>query len=128
YSVSHFELNGELTQAHLQVPAAGDARGRVWYLEPKYTFSPRWYGALRYERGDLPWAHWRFGTVWSAEQERFNDLETGVGFRIIPGLLLKGSYRTEFGTSDPATFVEGCVVALQLSYTFDVKSWLQPPR
>jgi hypothetical protein len=128
YSLAHFEFNGEMTQARLQVPAAGDARGRIWYVEPKYTFSPRWYAAMRYERGDLPSPVWIFNTTWSAQQERIHDLETAIGFRILPGLLAKASYRTEFGSSDPAALDQGRVVAVQLSYSFDVKSWFQSAR
>jgi hypothetical protein len=128
YGLAHFELNGEMTVTRLEVPATGDARGRIWYAEPKYTFSPRWYAALRYERGELPQATWIWGTTWSAELERIHDLETAVGFRILPGLLVKGSYRAEFGSSDPALYQEGRVVAMQLSYSFDVKSWFQSAR
>ena len=128
FSRAHFELNGELTQARLEVPYAEDAWGRAWYVEPKYTFSPRWYAALRWERGDLPWAYWIFDAVWSEEQIRVNGLEAGIGFRIIPGLLVKTSYRTELGKRSSGPDPEGHALALQLSYSFDVNSWFQRPR
>jgi hypothetical protein len=128
FSRAHFELNGELTQTRLEVPAAEDAWGRTWYVEPKYTFSPRWYAALRWERGDLPVANWIWAAMWSAEQERINDLEAGIGFRIIPGFLVKTSYRTEMGKPSSGPDPEGHALALQLSYSFDVNSWFQRPR
>jgi hypothetical protein len=128
FSRAHFELNGELTQIRLQVPATEDAWGRTWYVEPKYTFSPRWYAALRWERGDLPWAYWIWNTMWSAEQIRINDLEAGIGFRIVPGFLVKTSYRTEMGKRSFGPDPEGHALALQLSYSFDVNSWFQRPR
>jgi len=128
FSRAHFELNGELTQTRLEVPAAGDAWGRSWYVEPKYTFSPRWYAALRWERGDLPHANWIWTTMWSAEQIRVNALEAGIGFRIIPGFLVKTSYRTEIGKQSFGADPEGHALALQLSYSFDVNSWFQRPR
>jgi hypothetical protein len=128
FSRAHFELNAEMTQSRLEVPYAGDARGRAYYAEPKYTFSPRWYGALRYERGDLPEAHWMFATVWSAEQRRVHDVEAGIGFRITPGLLVKASYRTEIDRGDGTGELEGHAAALQFSYTFDLNSWFERPH
>jgi len=128
FSRAHFELNGELTQTRLEVPAAGDAWGRSWYVEPKYTFSPRWYAALRWERGDLPHANWIWTTMWSAEQIRVNGLEAGIGFRIIPRFLVKTSYRTEIGKRSFGPDPEGHALALQFSYSFDVNSWFQRPR
>jgi hypothetical protein len=128
FSMGHFELNSEMTQARLEVPYAGDARGRMVYAEPKYTFSPRWYAALRYERGDLPDAYWVMNAIWSPEHRKVHDLEAGAGFRISPGLLVKASYRTEIDHGDATGELEGHAVALQLSYTFDINSWLERPR
>src|SRR4029453_16525650 len=125
---AHFELNAEMTQSRLEVPYAGDARGRVYYAEPKYTFSPRWYGALRYERGEVPEAFWIWDTQWSAEQRRVHDVEAGLGFRITPGLLVKASYRTEIDHGDATGELEGHAAALQLSYTFDINSLFDHPR
>ena len=128
FSRAHFELNGELTQTRLEVPATGDAWGRTWYVEPKYTFSPRWYAAMRWERGDLPVANWVWATTWTAEQDRINDLEAGIGFRVVPGFLVKTSYRTELGKQSFGADPEGHALALQLSYSFDVNSWFLRPR
>jgi len=129
YSIGHFELNGEVTQTRLEVPAAENARGRIWYVEPKYTFSPRWYAALRWERGDQAVAYWIWDAIWSAEQQRVDNLEAAVGFRIDRGLLVKASYRTTLRDSDGAEWdPQGEGVALQLSYRFDVNSWFDRPR
>src|SRR5206468_6771138 len=118
--VGHFELNGELTHTRLEVPGAGNVRGRVWYVEPKYTFTPRWYGAIRWERGASPQAIWLFGPFWEAGQESVRSLEAGAGFRIAPDLLLKGSYFAERVVEPSGTESRGNGVALQLSYRFDV--------
>jgi hypothetical protein len=129
YSIGHFELNGELTRTHLEVPNAEDSRGRIWYVEPKYTFSPRWYAALRYERGEQAIAYWIWDAIWTAEQARVDNVEAAVGFRIDRGLLVKASYRTTLGNSNPSEFdPEGRGVALQVSYRFDVNSWFDRPR
>ena len=97
-------------------------------MEPKYTFTPRWYAALRWERGDLAEAHWVWATTWAPEQIRINDLEAGLGCRILPGFLVKASYRTEMGKRSTGPDPEGHALALQLSYSFDVNSWFQRPR
>jgi hypothetical protein len=128
YSVGHFELNGEVTQTRLEVPAAGNVRGRVWYFEPKYTFSPRWYGAFRWERGESPLALWQFGSVWDAGAQSIRGLEAGVGFRLGPDLLLKTSFRSERLRNPGAEESRGTALALQLSYRFDVNSWFERPR
>jgi hypothetical protein len=128
YSVEHFELNGEIARTSLQVPGAATAGGRVWYLEPKYTFTPRWYGAMRWERGEQAEAVWRFGTSWSAGVERVRGLEAGLGFRVGPDLLLKASYRAERIEEVDGSVARGDAVALQISYRFDVNSWVERPR
>jgi hypothetical protein len=123
YSVAHFELNGDLTQASMEVPYAGMARGRMYYVEPKFTISPRWYVAARYERGNRPDAVWLFSTNWEARQQRVHDVEAGFGFRIDPRFLLKASYRAILDrTSGPA---EDDAVSVQFSYSFDVNSWFR---
>ncbi|PYQ09545.1 MAG: hypothetical protein DMH00_12855 [Acidobacteria bacterium] len=127
-SRGHFELNGELTQTRLEVPAAGHVSGRIWYVEPKYTFSPRWYAALRWERGWLPDANWIWATLWSAEQSRVQDLEAGAGFRIGPRFLVKTTYRTEIGNPEGGAQPQGHALALQFSFGFDVNSWFERPR
>jgi len=126
FSRAHFELNGELTRSRLEVPNAGDATGQVWYVEPKVTFSPRWYGALRWERGEAPFPHWIWATRWAPGQMRINDVEAGAGFRITPDFLVKASYRAEMGKDSAAP--EGRAVAVQFSYRFDVNAWIQRPR
>jgi hypothetical protein len=41
---------------------------------------------------------------------------------------VKASYRTEIDHGDATGELEGHAVALQLSYTFDINSWLERPR
>lgn len=126
YSVAHFELNGEMTQSSLEVPYAGTARGRVYYVEPKYTISPRWYVAARYERGNHPDSVWIWTTDWETGRLRVHDVEAGIGFRIDPRFLVKASYRAILDSAPGAP--EGNALALQLSYTFDVNSWFRRPQ
>src|SRR5262245_3737620 len=126
YSVAHFELNGDMTQASMEVPYAGMARGRMYYVEPKYTISPRWYVAARYERGNRPDAVWLFSTNWEAQRQRVHDVEAGFGFRIDPHFVVKASYRAVLDSTPGAP--EGNAAAVQLSYTFDINSWFRRPQ
>jgi hypothetical protein len=129
FSRGHFELNGEYTRSRLQIPGSPSATGRIAYLEPKYTWSPRWFTALRLERGRHLEVEPVAGAPWLAEIGSLYDLEAGVGFRIRPGLLLKASYRTDLAPDHADSVAEGGdALAMQLSYSFDVTSWLRPPR
>jgi len=129
FSRGHFELNGEHTRSRLEVPGSGSDRGWVAYIEPRYAWSPRWFTALRLERGRRLSVEPQAGTAGLAETERLYDLEAGIGFRIGPGLLVKASYRTDLAPNDPASAAEGGhAFAMQLSYNFDVNSWFHPPR
>lgn len=126
YSVAHFELNGEMTQASLEVPYAGTARGRMYYVEPRLTISPRWYVAARYERGNRPDSIWIWDQDWEVGKQRFHDIEAGFGFRIDPRFLVKASYRAILDSaSGPG---RDDAVAVQFSYNFDVNSWFRRPR
>jgi hypothetical protein len=129
YSRGHFELNGEMTRSLYEVPGQNDERGIVWYLEPKYTWSPRWFGALRLQRSQetqvwMPWI-----TDWYVTDEDSWDVEAGAGYRIDPHTVIKLAYRVERSDEDPD---EGPVfdhaVAFQLSCGFDVRSWFERPQ
>ena len=131
FSRGHFELHGDFATSSYEVPTlVKSARGRAWYVEPKYTFSPRFFGALRLEQNEYPWIrHFPFG--WIAPEATLEDIEAGVGWRVTPDLLVKASYRKDRwivpeGQED--MFPAGYAVAAQLSYTFDVVSWFERPR
>ncbi len=51
-----------------------------------------------------------------------------MGYRIQPGLIVKGSYRQDrWYEQDRSFFPDGHSVAAQLSWTFDVNSWVRRP-
>ena len=129
FSRGHFELNGEATKSLFQVPGQHDESGIVYYIEPKYTWSPRWFTALRVERNrnTAVWLPYMAG--WFVTDEDAWDLEAGVGFRIDPHALLKASYRVERAAEDPtAPYIIDRAIALQLSYGFDVRALLERPH
>ena len=55
--------------------------GLLFYLEPKYTFTPRFFMALRFERNDYPFIRPLNNTIWIANSVIFNDTEIGAGYR-----------------------------------------------
>lgn len=68
----HWQFWAEVYEARFQVPHVGDANTTAYYLEAKYKFTPRLFGALRWNQqffgdvpdgkgGEQPWGHdiWR---------------------------------------------------------------------
>ncbi len=114
------------------MPTHGEiARGQAWFVEPKYTLTPRFFAALRVERNDYPYIAPVDNTFWFAQNAAFYDFEAGVGWRFLPELLLKASYGRDYWTVDESAkpyFPDGYAVALQLSYGFDIRSWFEPKR
>ncbi len=131
FSRGYFELNGDFARASYEAPgAARPTRGSVWFIEPKYTFTPRFFIALRYERNDYPFIAPLAPGVWLATTAEFSDLEVGAGYRFGPGTLLKISYRRDRWNVPDALapmFPDGYALAAQLSYRFDVRSWVDRP-
>lgn len=132
FSRGYFELNGDYAFSSYQVPTkTEDSRGTAWFLEPKYTFTPRLFAALRVERNDYPYIAALAPDFWLAVNAVLYDAEVGVGWRFSPGLVLKASYRRDdwkVAEADEAFFPNGYAVAMQLSYDFDVTSWIERPR
>ena len=129
FSRGHFELNGEATRSQFELPGEHDETGFVYYLEPKYTWSPRLFTALRLERNETAsvWLPWNAG--WYVTDEAAWDVEAGIGYRIDPRTLVKVSYRVERATDDPTTAPDyDHSLAVQLSLGFDVRSWFDRPR
>ena len=100
-------------------------------LEPKYTWTPRLFTALRVEKNDYPYIQPIDSSTWIAQNVTFYDVEVGVGWRFTPDLVLKASYRRDdwdVAESMESFFPNGYSCALQLSYGFDVGSWFERRR
>jgi hypothetical protein len=127
WSRGHFELNGDLAFSSYEVPTvAAVMRGKAWYVEPKFTFTPHLYAALRLEYNDYPYIQPIDATSWRAVNAAFYDAEIGAGWRFTPGLQVKASYRVDRWQVDASRadfFPDGHAFAVQLSYGFDVMSW-----
>jgi hypothetical protein len=132
FSRGYFELNTELASTRYDVPEHDAlSRGRVWYIEPKYTWTPRLFTAVRIECARLPYIEVEDEDEWESKTLHLADVEAGVGYRLAPQLVLKVSYRADRWRVDDEerpSHPDGHALALQLSYGFDVRSWLSRPR
>ncbi|MEP6619343.1 MAG: hypothetical protein ABJE47_08510 [bacterium] len=130
-SRGYFEGHAELARSSYDIPGKPAVQGLLFYLEPKYTFSPRFYLAARYERNDYPFIGPATATIWTANPVVFNDAEIGGGFRPAAGTLLKLSVRADHWTPNASPFAphdNGYAVVMQWSQTFDVMELLTPRR
>jgi hypothetical protein len=127
-SRGYFEANAELARASYDVPDRAEAaKGLTWYVETKYTFTPRFYLAARVERNDYPYISPLVtpftGPIWIASNSDFTDAEVGGGFRVTSSTLLKVSVRADHWVPNPnpnAPTASGRAIAMQVSQTFDV--------
>ena len=122
-SRGYFEAFAELAHGSYDVPGGAPVAGLTWYVETKYTFTPRLYAAVRVERNDYPYIMPFNDFVWIADKSDFTDVETGIGFRLTPSTLAKVSVRADHWVPNPNPFApqtSGRAVAFQLSQTFDV--------
>jgi len=131
FSRGHFEVNGDFAVSSYEAPTKKfKSRGRAYFIEPKFTFSPRLFAALRVEKNDYPYIM-PFGSFWVANNAELFDVEAGAGYRIAAGAVLKVAYRRDFWNvqdSRKSMFPNGHSVAAQLTYSFNVNSWLERPR
>jgi hypothetical protein len=132
FSRAHFDFHGQYEYSTYDVPGHDRmARGRVYYVEPRYTFTPRLFGALRWERNDYPYITPIFGTTWIASNAEVSDIEAGLGVNVIQDLTMKVSYRRDFWHVDEAVrpfLPDGHAFMAQLVYHFDVRGLVERPR
>ena len=127
FSRGYFELNGELIFSEYDVPFhSRGADGTGYYLEMKYTWTPRFYAAMRLERNKNPIIGHLAGPAWLARETEVDDLEVSLGYRFGPDTQIKFAYRWyragEQDTQAPP-LPDGRYLAFQFSHHFDPKSW-----
>ncbi|MGH7958522.1 MAG: hypothetical protein ACREH8_16140, partial [Opitutaceae bacterium] len=101
YAWRHLQVWAEIYASRFEIPGIGDADTLAWYVEAKYKFTPRLFGALRWnqqlfdripDRGTTTkWGH----DVWR--------VDFAPGFRFTPHTQLKFQYSLlhgERGTRD----------------------------
>lgn len=129
FSRGYLELNGEWAEKDYEVPfRSGQFEDSRFFLELKYTFTPRFYAAGRYQSVDGVFLDTSPEGTWDARYREFTNLELGLGYRLAPHLLLKASYRSDHwrSTVDAQDEVpDGHSLALQLSFSLDPRSWVR---
>src|SRR5262245_4829218 len=132
FSRGYFEVNGDFARSSYEVPGVPQSvRGTAWFIEPKYTWTPRFFTALRLERNDYPYIMPINPFYWLHSNADLFDVEAGAGYRFGPGTILKVAYRRDYWRGDPSgadLFPDGYSFSAQLSYRFDVNSWFERPR
>jgi hypothetical protein len=132
FSRGYIDLHGQIARSMYEVPTIdAPARGSTWYVEPRYTFSPRLYAALRIGRNHFQEIEADGAGGWGTEDLVFADAEIGLGVRLAHGVLLKTSYRRDRWDVEEDLrdeYPDGWALAAQLSWSFDVLSLLDRPR
>lgn len=119
-SYGYFELFAEAGVSEYDVPRTAEPlEGFAYFVEGKYTFTPRFFAAIRLERNDYPFIQPVSPTFWVARKTDFHNEEIGAGYRFGASTLLKVSYRQDLWHVDAgnAPFVRpgGRAFAMQLS-------------
>ena len=121
-SRGYADIHAEWAYSWYDVPTvAGRMSGPAYYVELKYTWSPRFFTAARFQRNDYPFLRPRSPARWLAVPANFYAGEVGVGFRVGQRLLAKLSYTKDDWTDQ----LSGQAIAAQLSYQFDVMEWVR---
>jgi hypothetical protein len=126
----YLETYAEAARATYDVPGrAGAILGYTYYGEAKYTFTPRFFMAVRGERNTYPFIR-PSEASWTARRVDFVDGEVGAGFRATASTLLKLSLRADrwWVPASGAAFVGrgGPALAFQISQSVDVKRLVMP--
>jgi hypothetical protein len=131
FSRGYFEAHGEVARSSYDVPGRPASVGLMYYLESKYTLTPRVFLAARYERNDYPYISPVTPTVWIGSNSVVSDGELGAGYRLGAETLLKVSVRKDHWKPNPnpnAPHDNGYAVAAQWSQTFDLMEMLTQRR
>jgi len=125
FSVGHLDAYGEFLWSRYDVPTyATPIDGRGWYVEARYTLSPRVFVAARVEANDYVFVLPINQFFWVGNPRMVQDVEVGAGYRFGATTLLKASYRRDrWPDPDPPAgpaFPDGYAWAVQFSHMFDV--------
>ena len=132
-SLGYVELFAEAGASSYDVPGRPEPiDGLTYFLEGKYTATPRLFFASRFERNDYPFIRPVGPAAWVARRTDFHNEEFGIGYRFGAATLVKASYRQDRWkvNGDNAAFVRpgGRAFALQLSQQLDIAEWIDRAR
>ena len=122
-SRGYFESHAELSVSGYDAPTrTRSTNGLSYYVEGKYTWSPRLFTALRLEVNNYAFIRPSGGASWTARSVQMVNGEAGVGYRVSAALSLKASYRRDRWPPNLRAFLpNGSAAALQLSYQLSVQ-------
>jgi hypothetical protein len=110
----HLQVWGEIYASRFEIPKVGDADTIAYYVEAKYKFTPRLFGALRWnqqlfdripDRGNE--------TKWGNDVWR---IDLAPGFRFTPHTQIKFQYSLQHGDSGTRDFTR--MIATQFTLRF----------
>ena len=127
-SRGYLEVRAELAASRYEVP--GDAgsgpsivRGLAYYVDAKYTLTPRVFVASRIERNEYAYIEAESESEWLASPTNMYNGELGFGYRLGASTLLKASVRADSWHVPPYMrdiLPNGAAFALQISRAFTV--------
>ena len=127
-SRGYLELRAEAAVARYEVPTdAGSppsiVRGFTYYVDAKYTLTPRFFVASRVERNEYAYIEPESDVAWIASPTNMYNGELGVGYRLNAQTLVKASVRADSWRVPPylrSMLPNGTAFALQISRAFTV--------
>ncbi len=129
YSRGYAELNSEVVWSSYEIPRQDSAMDtESYFVEFKYTFTPRIYGALRIQQNQYPFLREGGYSGLLAQEVTIRDWEIGLGYRFSADTQVKLAFRSDDWSVEDAPgayYPSGRSLALQLSHHFDVKSWFE---
>jgi hypothetical protein len=131
YARGYLETHVEGARGSYDIPGGSPVSGFTYYGEAKYTFTPRFFAAVRVERNKYPFIHNGGTSVWTARLTDFVDGESGIGYRVAASTILKASYRADRWWVRPNSGFRGTgggAFAMQVSQAFDVMDWVDRAR
>lgn len=126
FSRGYLEFNGLWSRTQLEVPYHDSTdTDTSYYLELKYTWTPRLYSAVRFQSVEASYVDYRQNSYWYKESLKFRVLELGIGYRFSPDVLLKVAYETDHwddGSDIYESNNKGHALGLQVSWALDFVS------
>lgn len=132
WSWRRVDAHGEGVWSSYPVPDhSAPVRGLGWYAESRYSLTPRWFVAARYEHNRYPFVRAIAPGTWIGVATTQMNGEGGVGYRLNASASWKVSLRRDHWPVHAAggvSFPDGYALATELSWRADLAGWLTHTR